>query len=127
MSYHRNRTKMTALETTNKNDSRGGRMGRLATWIAMPAFIISMLGIGAGGYCDYKARSSPTAPDTVLGYTEKMDWKDTTLYVSHSDAEICTAYFPINFVAMGIFLVTGFWYRFAFGRFTAGNDHGDFG
>jgi hypothetical protein len=91
---------MTARETTDKNDRRAGRLAR---WIAIPAFIISMLGIGAGGYCDYKARLSPAAPDPVLGYTEKMDYKGTTRYVSHLDVEICTASFPISFVAWEYF------------------------
>jgi hypothetical protein len=104
-------------EAADKLSKRESRVGKAARSIAVLAFFISMSAIGIGGYCDYRGRTSPAAPDPLHGYTDSINYKGAPRYVSHLDAELCSASFPIGFVSMGIFVSIGFWYRRVFGHF----------
>jgi hypothetical protein len=78
-----------------------------AGWVAVPSFVVAMLGIGGAVYCDDKARFSPTVPDPVHGYISGVDYKGTIRYVSKMDAQICGASAPLSFSGMGIFILVG--------------------
>jgi len=103
-------------QALDKIESHAKRAARFAGWLAIPAFFAAMLGIGGVGYCDQKARFSPQLPDTVHGYTEAVNFKGTTRYVSPLNAKICGASFPIAFSGMGIFILMVGSYYWAFHR-----------
>ena len=84
---------------------------RRAKWIALPAFFVAMLGLGGVGYCDHEARFAPAVPDPAHGYTNGVDFKGTTRYVTIVDARICAISLPISFSGMGIFVfIVNFYY-----------------
>ena|SRR5271165_2771440 len=66
-------------EMTNKPadeiNRRAKHAARYAAWIAIPALFISMLGLGGGAYCDYRARLSPLAPNYFSGNTNGINFK----------------------------------------------------
>jgi hypothetical protein len=101
---------MSETKASVKAEKRVERAARLVRWIALPAFVVAMFGLGGDGYCDRKARFAPAVPDPALGYTNSVNFKGATRYVSDLDAWICAISFPISFSSMGVFLLIGGFY-----------------
>jgi hypothetical protein len=98
------------------NHNCADRAARLAKWIAIPGFVAGVIGIAGGGYCDNVAGRSARAPVPSLGLSYPDNYKGSTRYVTHLDAKICDASFPVGFSGMGIFVLTGLLYRAKFGK-----------
>ena len=78
------------------------RAARFAGWVAVPSFVVGMLGIGGAGYCDDKAQFSPTVPDPVHGHISGVDYKGTIRYMSKMDAQMCGASAPPHVVGLPV-------------------------
>jgi hypothetical protein len=108
-----------APEEGRQAQNRAKRAARLANWIMIPAFSVSMIGIAGGGYCDSVAGRSVRAPVPSLGLTYPDNYKGSIRYVTRLDAKICDLSFPIGFSSAGIFVLTGFLYYARFGKILA--------
>ena len=67
----------------NKNNLR-----RITEFCMAVSFGLAVVGLVGDGYVELKLRRAPDRPDAVLGYTEPLDYKGSTRFVSNADAKI---------------------------------------
>jgi hypothetical protein len=101
---------MSGSKASRRIKKHSERAARLVRWVALLAFVVAMIGFGGVGYCDRKARFSPAVPDPALGYTNGVNFKGTTRYVTALDSRICAISFPISFSGMAAFILIGGFY-----------------
>jgi hypothetical protein len=86
----------------NQNQNCADRAARLAKRIVIPAFVVGMIGIAGGAYCDKVAGRSTQMPVPSFGLTYPANYKRSTRYVTRLDAKIVTRGFPLPFQAWHI-------------------------
>lgn len=86
------------------------RAAPTARKLVVASFCIAMLGLFGNGYCEHEGHFSPTIPDSVRGYTNRVYFKGETRYVNDFDRSVCVISPPLAFSGVGAGILIGVLY-----------------